>query len=173
MKRRCCFIGQESLNEVMVYMETQGTKELISKIEKVIDCLVSNNNVSEFICNMDIGLTIHAAKSVLNMKKKYSFLKLRCAIPYETQSEYYPEYVRDKYYSIIEHCDNEVLVSRQKSPIARERSIQYMIDRSDIVFFICEKSYLNKIKRYVSMTNADKKYVYLNPKTGKAIVLVR
>jgi uncharacterized phage-like protein YoqJ len=157
----------------MIYVETKSNKALNGKIEKVLEYLVLKNNVKEFICNMDIGLTIHAANSVLKMKKKYPFLKLGCALPYETQAEYYPEYIRDNYFDVLEQCDKEIILSRKKRPEARDKSIQYMIERSDIVFFICEKSYLGKIKKYVSTTNIEKKYVYLNPKTGKTVVLMR
>lgn len=169
--QKCCLIGEESLGEIMVYYERKYNNTLYHEIERILESLVAKSEVYEFITNMDIGISLNAADVVLQMKKKYPYIRLKCALPYEEQAEYYPERARDKYYDIIEHCDRELILNRHKNPDCRSKSIYYMIEKSDVVIFVCDRRYLQKVKQCLENVEDRKKYIYLNPRTGKTVML--
>ena len=86
-----------------------------------------------FISGMALGADICAALAVLELRAKYPEITLECALPCETQAEKWSERTRDLYFSIIECCDKETLVSKRYSSDCMKKRNRYMVDRSDCV----------------------------------------
>ena len=97
---------------------------------------ITENNAVHFISGMAIGTDVICADIVLELKKEYPHITLECALPCENQSLKWRETDRDRYYSIIEHCDKETLLQMQYTPDCMQKRNVYMADSSDTIIAV-------------------------------------
>lgn len=122
-----CFTGHRNLHATAV-TPSRLKQAFYDESEKLILA-----GARHFISGMALGADICAALAVLELRVKYPEITLECALPCETQAEKWSERTRDLYYSIIEYCDKETLVSKRYSSDCMKKRNRYMVDRSDCV----------------------------------------
>ena len=122
-----CFTGHRNLHSTSV-SPSRLKQAFYDESEKLILA-----GAKHFISGMALGADICAALAVLELRAKYPEITLECALPCETQAEKWSERTRDLYFSIIECCDKETLVSKRYSSDCMKKRNRYMVDRSDCV----------------------------------------
>lgn len=136
----CCFIGDQTESRLFTFKEdNKYFKSFIANNKEKIADLIENFSVKYFISGMEPGFEQCAAETVLELKDKYPGVQLECAIPYETQSINWTERQRDKYYSIIERSDKEILLQHHYSSDSIRKCHYYMINKSKYIL-LCKNS---------------------------------
>lgn len=157
----CCFIGGCSQNKLFLFEEqTPYYKDIKSKIEKKVVYLIEKLFVTNFISGMDIGFEQCAAETVLGKKEEYSQITLEGVLPYETHSINWTGAQRNRYYSIMEKSDREVLLQYHYTDDCMRRRNQYMINKSKYIIFFQE-----------STSNIDNLILYAKSK-GRVVIVI-
>lgn len=99
-------------------------KTLVSLIED--DCKI-------FYCGMAMGFDILCAECVLELKKTYSDIKLKCAIPFKEQGNSLSFLWRNRYFEILNRCDEFRYISDEYSKTSYQLRNKFMVDNSDFV----------------------------------------
>ena len=134
---------------------------LKEKLRSLIVKLMEEEGVTHFISGMAQGVDMYAAEIVLELKKQYPQITLECAIPYERQAVRWPEALRDRYFSIAEHCDQETMLQTHYTQDCLWKRNQYMVDHADIVLAVCNMRLHSGSKQTVLMARRRLKPVWL------------
>lgn len=161
----CCFIGDNNQNKM--FEKTPYYKDIKLKIKSSVVYLIENLFVTNFMTGMDIGFEQCAAEVVLEQKQKYPAITLKGVLPYENFSINWTWSQRNKYYSIMEKSDKEILLQYHYTNNCMRLRNQYMINNSKyIILFQCEASSLDKLilyakskKRAVIIIDCGDKYL--------------
>ena len=133
--KTCAFTGHRPKG--LGYPESDGRcTALKEKLRALIVKLIEEEGVTHFISGMAQGVDMYAAEIVLELKKQHPQITLECAIPYERQAAYWPEPLRNRYFSIAERCDRETMLQRQYTPDCLRKRNRYMVDHADIVLAV-------------------------------------
>ena len=115
-------------------------QRLIKAIYDECERMITEDGAVHFISGMAQGTDIFASLAVLELKEKYPFITLECALPCETQAEKWSDRMRDIYFSVIEHCDKETMVGRHYTHGCMQKRNMYMGDRADRVIAVWDGS---------------------------------
>lgn len=161
--KTCCFTGHRPQKLPFGYNEEdERCIELKENLKKEIIRQIEENGVTHFITGMALGLDMFAAEAVLELKETYENITLEAAIPCENQCSKWAENLRDRYFSIAEHCDRETLLSTQYTRDCMHKRDRYMVDNSEVI-----------IALYIEGTPGGTKYtVDYARKKGKEIVFI-
>ena len=126
----CCFTGHRSQklpwgfneeDERCLIMKEKLTKE----IEKAI-----SEGYTHFISGMAIGFDMICAEIVLNLKNKYPFIELECALPCVGQEKFWNTSLKERYFCILNKADKtRCIYNRYVNGCMQERN-KYMINNS-------------------------------------------
>lgn len=161
-EKSCCFIGLHIHNLIFIFdeevMQCIRLKQIMS--DYIID-LIEHHSVVNFISDMSLGFGIYAAGIILSLKPIYSDITLECVLPYEEQAAHWTADQRDKYFSIIENCDKEIILQKHYTGICIEKNQRYMIDNSAFVLSLQNSNNSGKIFQYAESKN--KQITSINP----------
>lgn len=134
MKKICCFTGHRPSKLPWKNNESDARclkmkAALTEEIEKAVE-----NGYDTFICGMALGFDIICAETVLEIKKKYPFVKLIGALPCKDQDAKWSESEKARYRALLSRldgvrCVNETYTGAQ-CMLERNR---YMIDNSSLL----------------------------------------
>lgn len=112
--------------------------ERYTNLKKVFKQFLKENNCSEAISGMALGVDTVFALSVLELKDEGIDIKLRCAIPcLNHTSTWYVKEDIDRYNFILHKADYVDLVSNEPyKPYLMQVRNEYMVDKSDIVLSV-------------------------------------
>lgn len=102
--KNCCITGPERLPDGI------GEKCVREKLETEIRRMVTYEGITCFYIGMCPGICQWAAEMVLQMKKECPSVKLRCVLSCETLADDWTEPQRDRFYTVMEHCDEELML---------------------------------------------------------------
>lgn len=137
MKNKVCsFTGHRPQNLPFGYNEHDPRCEGLKRALRDEIVRQIQSGATHFISGMALGVDMYAAEIVLDLKREYPYITLEAAIPCETQAIKWRESDRDRYYTIIEHCDKETLVQKQYSADCMQHRNRYMVDHSDVVIAV-------------------------------------
>ncbi|MCD7728378.1 MAG: SLOG family protein [Clostridia bacterium] len=125
----CAFTGHRQL----------GDDFDIRLLDNVILSLVKRGT-ENFLCGMAKGFDLAAAELVLKYKREYG-LKLTACIPFDGQGDGMYSRDREKYYNVLEGCDEKIIFSDHYSIQSMHARDRYMVDNCDVLV-----SYLRKEK---------------------------
>ena len=60
-------------------------------------------------------------------------IKLECALPFEEQAKDWSESERDKYFSIIERCETETMITTAKSEKSEKYCYNYLVNKANLI----------------------------------------
>lgn len=133
----CCFTGHRPNKLPWGYRE-KGIKFFLFKIKlkKIIKQAIKNG-YEYFISGMALGSDVICAEIVLELKKKYSNIKLECAIPCINQTEKWNYNSLLRYNNILSKADKITYVSYAKyfNGCMTKRN-NYMINNSSLLIGI-------------------------------------
>lgn len=158
--RTCCFIEDYTQN----YFTKTADKnhnfiKQKTKLKEVIISLVEDFSVNHFISGMELGLEQFFAESILELKTKFPGIFLEGVIPYENQVINWTECQRDKYYSIMQKIDKEVLIQYHYSQDCMRNRNLYMINKSKYIILCTDNT--SKIKSINTYARSIGKAVFV------------
>ena len=130
----CCFTGHRP-NKLPfnVYKRDSNYQEFENRLFEAILELIANG-CTVFYTGMAMGFDIIAAEAVLSLKRTYdSAIKLICAVPFVGQVDGFSDLWREKYYDIIEGCDEVITISESYYKGCYQKRNIFMVDNSDYV----------------------------------------
>ncbi len=137
--RKCCILGclpghddSGHNNQYMDYTERKV------QIRSAIIGLVERTHVNYFLVSMEPGIGQSAAEVIIELKKRYPYVKLECVIPYEAIADEWPSAQREKYFTIMEGCDRETMLHTQHTGDSLVNARQHLIDRSQFIIAVGE-----------------------------------
>lgn len=60
-------------------------------------------------------------------------IKLECTLPFEEQAKDWSESERDKYFSIIERCETETMITSQKGEKSEKYCYTYLVNKANLI----------------------------------------
>ena len=128
MKRivTCCFTGHrpEKLNA--------PEEIVIAKLKDAIEDAVSNGFVN-YITGMSRGVDIWAAEAVLELRKEFHYIKLICAVPFESFEKGWEEEWKERYYQVLREADEVHYISDRYTRDVYQKRNEWMIDHASMV----------------------------------------
>ncbi len=132
---KCCFTGyRPNKLPFNVYSLDSKYQEFENALfEKIME--LAGNGCRVFYTGMAMGFDIIAAEAVLAVKKAYANppVKLICVIPFAGQGESFSNFWREKYYAILDSCDEIITLSENYYKGCYQARNIYMVDNSDFV----------------------------------------
>ncbi len=103
--------------------------------KKIYDCIIEciNNGYTYFISGVAQGIDLICAELVLEIKRKFSNIKLECAIPYPKQYTSYDYIDKLRYKSILTQADYISIISPKYSTNCMMKRNKYMVDNSSML----------------------------------------
>ena len=134
-------------------------EKLTEKIEK---CIL--DGVDNFISGMAIGVDTWAAEIVLQLKEKYSHIKLEAAIPFKGQEGKWPDFSQDIYNNILKKCDKITIVCEGTYAAWKmQKRNEYMVDNSDLVIAVWDGTTGGTKNCIKYARSQSKKVIWINP----------
>ena len=153
----CCFAGHRQItgksfneNENFDYIKRRTEEEILRAIEL---------GYKNFISGMALGFDMLCAEIILELKEKFSFIKLFCALPCNEQEKLWKESQKERYFNILEKADKIVCLQPEYSRGCMQKRNKFMIDNS---------SYL--IAFYTGVSGGTKQTIEYALKNGLKIV---
>ncbi len=136
----CCVIGYGARREPFSYRKNRDEYLALKKgLWEEMERQVVENEGCRFVSKMSIGVDQLAAEIALELKARYPNVSLEVVIPFEEQAATWDEDDRDRYYSLIEQCDKETLLSRPYVKGCGERCCRYIVDTSDVLIAVWDR----------------------------------
>lgn len=110
----------------------------ISALEKEIKNAY-NLGARIFLSGMALGFDLVSAKCVLELKKKYSEVKLIACIPFYNQEKSFSDEDKKEYAEILQSADEQILLSEKYYRGCLHVRNKYMADRADMLITYCKK----------------------------------
>jgi uncharacterized phage-like protein YoqJ len=108
---------------------------------------------------MGLGFEQYAAEMVLELKDEYSLITLEAVLPYENFPIEWNETQRDKYYSIMQKIDKEILIQYHHTKECMRKRNMYMINKSNYIILLCNNT--REIYNLTLYARSNKKNVFI------------
>ncbi len=129
-----CFTGHRPQTLTFLWDENSpDSRNLREVLKETIIELIENNDARHFISGMALGVDMMCAEIILELKEKYPFITLECALPCETQATKWRINSQEKYYNILKDCDKTTLLQTRYTSDCMMKRNKYMVDNSDIL----------------------------------------
>ena len=126
----CCFSGSRSQKLPWGYNEKDERCLLVKdRVTQEIEFAISTG-YTIFITGMALGFDMMCAEIVLQLREKYPFIKLYCAVPCKGQEKSWPWSQQNRYHNILSKADKvDVLYEKycRESMLNRNK---YMVNNS-------------------------------------------
>ncbi len=97
--------------------------------------LILEQKISEFWIVLDQGLPCALSELILSLKPSFQ-LSLTCLIPFEEQHIDWSDTERERYFSILQHCDQEYLLSSRFSVDCYQQSVKKLMEHCGLLFVV-------------------------------------
>ena len=116
----------------VTFESTYPCDELFEKIKSTLTELCEREEVTTVASAMNLGIETLAAEAALAIRPQTG-IKLQCVIPFEEQATAFTESERDRYFGIIERCDEETMIDRKEAEDSLKKCYDYLVQSSDII----------------------------------------
>ena len=129
----CCFTGHRPSKLPWGYRE-DDLRCMDLKMD-IVQALVGlyQQGYRRFLCGMAEGCDLYFAESVLLLRQVHEDVRLEAAIPFRGQAEHWTAAERERYYRILDQCDEVHLLQEKYSPGCMMSRNRYMVDRSSLL----------------------------------------
>ena len=125
MRKTCALTGHRDLAADF------DRNALYDQLEELI-----RGGCDRFLCGMAAGFDLAAGECLIDLKEKYRIAVVAC-VPYLGQERGFSEGDRARYRSLLQACDETVVLhERYENGCLLERN-RYMVDRADILLAYC------------------------------------
>ncbi|WP_297211357.1 SLOG family protein [uncultured Flavonifractor sp.] len=89
-----------------------------------------DSGMRHFLCGMARGADFYFCESVLKLRAEHPDVTLEAVIPCEEQAARWRERERERYFALVERCDQETMVQRHFDKGCMLRRNRYLVDHS-------------------------------------------
>lgn len=131
--KTCCFTGHRE--EKLPWGADESARGCIALKERISAAVEAAyiSGITHFICGMATGCDMYFCEAVLELRGSREEITLEAAIPYQAQSEGWPEPLRRRYDLLVSQCDYITVVSEVYTPECMMRRNRYMVDSSSLL----------------------------------------
>ena len=119
----------------MIAGEPASCHDHLASLDHILDRLIDDFGIDCFFVGMERGMEQLCAEVLLE-KKKTNSIDINCVLTHEEQSSFWKEDDRDRFFSIMERCDQELLLRPMTQGLARFYRDMVMMDLCDFVFLL-------------------------------------
>lgn len=132
-QQSCSFTGHRP--EKLPWKYEEDTPRAITLKERIFDVVEAlyQSGLTHYICGMARGCDFYFAEAVLRLKEERPDITLEAALPFEGQSNRWPEQDRNRYFHLVSRCDYESLLQRTYTGDCMRRRNYYMVDNSAVL----------------------------------------
>lgn len=142
-----------------------GFMKLEGIIKEQIIKLIEDENVRHFISGMAMGIDMLCAERILNLKEQYPDIKLECALPCEDQPLTWPQAQWERYFKILDSCDQKTLISKEYTDTCMMDRNKYMVDKTDFLIAVWNGTNGGTANTVFYARQNGKPIIIINPKT--------
>ena len=137
----CCFTGLRPQKMPFGFDESNELcKRIKNQLEQEIIRMITEQQVTHFICGMALGVDQWAAETVLSLQERFPQITLECALPCEGQADKWTVEQRERYFSIIEKSTTETLLQTHYTSDCMQKRNGYMVNKSRYVIAVWDGS---------------------------------
>lgn len=125
---------------------------------------ILERGVQHFISGMALGVDMFSAEIVLNLKEKYPFITLECAIPCRFQCRKWSKEQQKRYYQIVRKSDLITIIKDEYTPECMKERNQYMVNKSDFIIAVCSPD--------AGRNSGTSQTLYLSKQKNISIILI-
>lgn len=156
----CCFTGHRPQKLPWGYDEDdERCKKVKERVYFECEKLIENG-VSHFITGMALGFDMICAEIVLDLKKKYPFIKLYGAIPCSTQCEKWSKTYINRYENILKQLEDFRCKFVTYTPYCMQERNTFMVDHSSTIIALY-KDWLGGTKNTIDYALSKNKKVII------------
>lgn len=138
MKREttCCFTGHRV--EKLPWKHNENAPSCIALKIKLSDTLhaLYGAGYRHFICGMATGADLYFGEAVVALRDEHPDVTLEAAIPFDGQSDRWPETLRKRYFRLAEECDSQTILHQTYTPDCMMDRNRYMVDRASLLIAV-------------------------------------
>lgn len=128
--KTCCVIGGEKKQNI-----TDGQQEQFMWRIKGELLRLYRQGVRTFLCGMAAGAETAAAEAVLALRDStLPDLRLVGVLAWEERTNNWSEPDRDRFFAVMERCDEEIMLQTAYTEGALERQREYLLQNSEYRF---------------------------------------
>jgi len=129
--KTCCVIGGAEKQNI-----TDGQQEQFMFRTKGELLRLYRQGVRTFLCGMAVGAETAAAEVVLALRDStLSDLRLVGILAWEERTNNWSESDRDRFFAVMERCDEEIMLQTAYTEGALERQREYLLQNSEYRLF--------------------------------------
>ncbi len=95
-----------------------------------------DRGMRHFMCGMARGADFYFCEAVLALRDRRPGVTLEAVIPCEEQAAHWKERDRDRYFTLVERCDQETMIQRHYDKGCMLRRNRYMVDHSSLLIAV-------------------------------------
>lgn len=120
--------GEDELSPACIRLKALMLDEIMKRAEA---------GYATFYCGAARGADLIFGRQVLLVKEtSYPDIRLVCVIPHEGQANSWSEKWRERYFTLLEQADDNVLISARYTPDCYHQRNRYMVDHSDVLLAV-------------------------------------
>ena len=137
----CCFTGHRPNKLPWAFNEED--ERCIALKRRIYDIIeaVTLSGIRHFICGMAQGCDMYFCEQVIELRKKYTHITIEAAIPCETQSMRWSEWMRNRYAFLIQQCDYETMLQTAYTPDCMIKRNKYMVNNSSVLIAVFDGTF--------------------------------
>ena len=89
-----------------------------------------------FMCGMARGANFYFCDAVLDLRARHSGVTLEAVIPCEEQAARWIERERERYFTLVERCDDETMLQRHYDRGCMLRRNRYLVDHASMLIAV-------------------------------------
>lgn len=129
--KTCCIIGGEKKQNI-----TDGQQEQFMFRIKGELLRLYRQGVRTFLCGMAAGAETAAAEAILALRDStLPDLRLVGVLAWEERTNNWSEPDRDRFFAVMERCDEEIMLQTAYTEGALERQWEYLLQNSEYRLF--------------------------------------
>ena len=132
----CCFTGHRP--EKLPWREDEGDPrclELKARLAGAVEAAYEKG-MRHFLCGMARGADFYCCEAALALRERRPGVTVEAVIPCEEQAARWRERDRERWFSLVERCDNETMLQHHYDRGCMLRRNRYLVDHSGMLIAV-------------------------------------
>ena len=132
----CCFTGHRP--EKLPWREDEGDPrclELKARLAGAVEAAYEKG-MRHFLCGMARGADFYCGEAALALRERRPGVTVEAVIPCEEQAARWRERDRERWFSLVERCDNETMLQHHYDRGCMLRRNRYLVDHSAMLIAV-------------------------------------
>ena len=132
----CAFTGHRPARYIFGYDEEHEKCRQLKALLAVQIAALIDIGVTTFYTGMSLGADQWAAEIVLGMKAARDDIRLIAVIPCETQADRWSVDQRDRYFDIVDRCDDAINLQTKYTPTCMMERNRWLVDHAEFLLAV-------------------------------------